>query len=71
MLYSPACPSTTAWGYEIYYYAVENTHVNAADFDYLDTAISYTLDGTLTEIGTQSAWTTAFRKMARALTPLC
>lgn len=41
-------------GYEIYYYAVENTHVNAADFDYLDTAISYTLDGTLTEIGTQS-----------------
>lgn len=48
-------PKYDSLGYEIYYYAVENTHVNAADFDYLDTAISYTLDGTLTEIGTQSA----------------
>lgn len=47
-------PKYDSLGYEIYYYAVENTHVNAADFDYLDTAISYTLDGTLTEIGTQS-----------------
>ena len=48
-------PKYDSLGYEICYYAVENTHVNAADFDYLDTAISYTLDGTLTEIGTQSA----------------
>lgn len=47
-------PKYDSLGYEICYYAVENTHVNAADFDYLDTAISYTLDGTLTEIGTQS-----------------
>ena len=48
-------PKYDSLGYEIYYYAVENTHVNAADFDYLDTAISYTLEGVLTEVGTQSA----------------
>ena len=45
-------------GYEIYYYAVENSHVNAADFDYLDTMLSYPFAGinkTPDYIGTQSA----------------
>ena len=51
-------PKYDSLGYEIYYYAVENTHVNAADFDYLDTMLSYPFAGinkTPDYIGTQSA----------------
>lgn len=50
-------PKYDSLGYEIYYYAVENTHVNASDFDYEDTALAYPFDGTNTtpiRIGTQS-----------------
>ena len=47
MLYSPACPSMSSLGYEICYYAVENTHVNAADFDYEDTALAYPFGGAI------------------------
>lgn len=50
-------PKYDSLGYEIYYYAVENTHVNASDFDYEDTALAYPFGGTNTtpiRIGTQS-----------------
>ena len=51
-------PKYDSLGYEIYYYAVENTHVNASDFDYEDTALAYPFGGantTPSRIGTQSA----------------
>ena len=38
-------PKYDSLGYEIYYYAVENTHVNASDFDYKDTALPIPLAG--------------------------
>lgn len=50
-------PKYDSLGYEIYYYAVENTHVNASDFDYEDTALAYPFGGantTPSRIGTQS-----------------
>ena len=50
-------PRYDSLGYEIYYYAVENTHVNASDFDYKDTALAYPFGGantTPSRIGTQS-----------------
>ncbi len=50
-------PKYDSLGYEIYYYAVENTHVNASDFDYKDTALAYPFGGantTPSRIGTQS-----------------
>ena len=50
-------PKYDSLGYEICYYAVENTHVNAADFDYEDTALAYPFGGantTPSRIGTQS-----------------
>lgn len=50
-------PKYDSLGYEICYYAVENTHVNASDFDYEDTALAYPFGGantTPSRIGTQS-----------------
>lgn len=50
-------PKYDSLGYEIYYYTVENTHVNASDFDYEDTALAYPFGGantTPSRIGTQS-----------------
>ena len=50
-------PKYDSLGYEICYYAVENTHVNASDFDYKDTALAYPFGGantTPSRIGTQS-----------------
>lgn len=50
-------PKYDSLGYEIYYYAVENTHVNASDFDYEDTALAYPFGGantTPSRIGTHS-----------------
>lgn len=50
-------PKYDSLGYEIYYYTVENTHVNASDFDYEDTALAYPFGGANTtpiRIGTQS-----------------
>lgn len=67
-------PKYDSLGYEIYYYAVENTHVNASDFDYKDTALAYPFGGantTPSRIGTQSGMDDGIPQNARVLTPLC
>lgn len=45
-------PKYDAYGYEIIYYAVEHTLVNASDFDYTDTVYSIERSGNLEKIGT-------------------